>query len=134
MFVGRTREVALLRTELRAAAGGAARRVLVEGPEGIGKTALVHRALDGEAGARVLTVSGEEGERDLPLGVLRQIAEEAVRLGLGATGAPTGRRSGRGSCCDSGRDSGRGSGRGPAAVPAVVPAVVPAGTIGLSKP
>ncbi|MEV5890251.1 helix-turn-helix transcriptional regulator [Nonomuraea fuscirosea] len=81
MFVGRTEELAFLRAELRAAGAGSPRRVVVEGPEGIGKTALIHHALDGEAGARVLTVSGEEGEQGFPLGVVRQLVAEAARLG-----------------------------------------------------
>lgn len=87
MFVGRTEELALLRAELRAAAAGSVRRVVVEGPEGIGKTALINHALDGEAGARVLMVSGEEDERELPLGIVRQLIAEATRLN---TGAPAG--------------------------------------------
>ncbi|MEU6717240.1 LuxR family transcriptional regulator [Nonomuraea sp. NPDC046802] len=78
MFVGRTAEVALLRAELRAAGGGRARRVVVEGPEGIGKSALVHHTLGGEAGVRVLEASGEDSERQLRLGVLRQLAVEAA--------------------------------------------------------
>ncbi|MEV0383486.1 AAA family ATPase [Nonomuraea sp. NPDC050643] len=86
MFVGRTAELALLRAELRAAGGGSARRVVVEGPEGIGKTALINHALGGEAGARVLAVSGEESERELPFGVVRQVAAEAALLGLERTG------------------------------------------------
>ncbi|SEH01551.1 AAA ATPase domain-containing protein [Nonomuraea solani] len=86
MFVGRTAELALLRAELRAAGGGSARRVVVAGPEGIGKTAFINHALGGEAGARVLAVSGEESERELPLGVVRQVAEEAVLLGLAWAG------------------------------------------------
>lgn len=87
MFVGRTEELALLRAELRAAAAESVRRVVVEGPEGIGKTALINHALDGEAGARVLMVSGEEDERELPLGIVRQLIAEATRLN---TGAPAG--------------------------------------------
>ncbi|MGP3959424.1 AAA family ATPase [Nonomuraea sp. 3N208] len=85
MFVGRTAELALLRAELRAAGGGRARRVLIEGAEGIGKSALVHHTLGGEAGVRVLAASGEEGERRLALGVIRQLADELVRgdAGLG---------------------------------------------------
>ncbi|MFC4007064.1 AAA family ATPase [Nonomuraea purpurea] len=78
MFVGRTAEVALLRAELRVAGGGRARRVVVEGPEGIGKSALVHHTLGGEAGVRVLEASGEESERQLRLGVLRQLAAEVA--------------------------------------------------------
>ncbi|MEV4112594.1 AAA family ATPase [Nonomuraea sp. NPDC049695] len=93
MFVGRTAELALLRAELRAARTGTARRVVVvEGPEGIGKTALVHHAimgaLMGDTGVRVLAASGEEGERQLRLGVLRRLTDEAAAqagLDLGVT-------------------------------------------------
>ncbi|MGW0810385.1 AAA family ATPase [Nonomuraea sp. NPDC002799] len=77
MFVGRTAETSLLRAESRAAGAGRVRRVVVEGPEGIGKTALVHHALGGEAGVRVLAASGEQSERRLCLGVVRQLADEA---------------------------------------------------------
>ncbi|MFB4263382.1 AAA family ATPase [Nonomuraea sp. GTA35] len=93
MFVGRTAELASLRAELRAAGGGSARRAVVEGPEGIGKTALIHHALDGEAGVRVLAVSGEESERELRLGVVRQLMDEAALLDLG-TDEPAGGGSG----------------------------------------
>ncbi|MCF6471416.1 helix-turn-helix transcriptional regulator [Nonomuraea sp. MG754425] len=78
MFVGRTAEVAALRAELRAAGAGAVRTAAVEGPEGIGKTALVRHALGGEAGVRVLAVSGEENERELPLGVAGQLMDETA--------------------------------------------------------
>ncbi|GAA2211479.1 hypothetical protein GCM10009850_069390 [Nonomuraea monospora] len=88
MFVGRTAELASLRAELRAAGGGSARRAVVEGPEGIGKTALIHHALDGEAGVRVLTVSGEESERELRLGVVRQLMDEAALLNHGTGPGP----------------------------------------------
>ncbi|MEV4178283.1 ATP-binding protein, partial [Nonomuraea sp. NPDC049709] len=88
MYVGRTEELALLRAELRAAGGGSARRVAVEGPEGIGKTAFIHHALGGEAGVRVLAVSGEESERELRLGVMRELMREAALLGLGAAERP----------------------------------------------
>ncbi|WP_170223807.1 AAA family ATPase, partial [Nonomuraea turkmeniaca] len=90
MFVGRTAEVALLRAELRAAGVGCARRVAIEGPEGIGKTALVHHTLGGEAGVRVLAASGEESERRLALGVLRQLADEAVRGAAPGSAGPEG--------------------------------------------
>ncbi|WP_187414076.1 helix-turn-helix transcriptional regulator [Nonomuraea sp. PA05] len=90
MFVGRTAELASLRAELRAAGGGSARRAVVEGPEGIGKTALIHHALDGEAGVRVLTVSGEESERELRLGVVRQLMDEAALLNHGTGAGPCG--------------------------------------------
>ncbi|MFI6995162.1 helix-turn-helix transcriptional regulator [Nonomuraea wenchangensis] len=81
-FVGRTAELALLHAELRAAVAGNARTVVIDGPEGMGKTALVRRLVDGEAaerGCRVLAVAGEEGERGLVLGLLRELAVEAGR-------------------------------------------------------
>ncbi|MFG6199261.1 AAA family ATPase, partial [Nonomuraea sp. JJY05] len=84
MFVGRTAELALLGAQLRAADGGSARRVVVEGPEGIGKTALIHR-LVAPGGAPVLSASGEESERELELGVVRQLLDEAARLGAPVT-------------------------------------------------
>ncbi|SDI36013.1 helix-turn-helix transcriptional regulator [Nonomuraea jiangxiensis] len=77
MFVGRTAELTLLRAQLRAAVGGDSRTVVVEGPEGIGKTTLVHRTL-GEEGVRVLAASGEASERRLRLGVVRQLADAAA--------------------------------------------------------
>ncbi|MFI7127024.1 AAA family ATPase [Nonomuraea sp. NPDC050153] len=92
MFVGRTAELALLGAELRAADGGSARRALVEGPEGIGKTALVHRLL-ATGGARVLAASGEESEQALELGVVRQLLDEAAYLG-----APVPAPAGQGPC------------------------------------
>uniref|UniRef100_UPI0005BC0625 ATP-binding protein n=1 Tax=Nonomuraea candida TaxID=359159 RepID=UPI0005BC0625 len=130
MFVGRTAELALLHAELRAAAGGSVRRAAVEGPEGIGKTALIDRALSGrvagrhtsggEAGVRVLAVSGEEGERGLRLGVVRQLMDEAallepvpqgeepVRLGGGTVPLGEGPFPGRGACRGDGAAPGGG--------------------------
>ncbi|QYC41409.1 Putative HTH-type transcriptional regulator [Nonomuraea coxensis DSM 45129] len=93
MFVGRTAELALLGAELRAACAGRARTVVVDGPEGIGKTALVRRLVDGEAaerGCRVLAVAGEAGERGLRLGLLRELAAEAGRLPVPVRWPPCG--------------------------------------------
>ena len=59
MFVGRAAELARVREELRAAGKGAVRRMVIEGPAGIGKTALIRQVLGGEANVRVLAVSGE---------------------------------------------------------------------------
>ncbi|GAA2876318.1 helix-turn-helix transcriptional regulator [Nonomuraea rubra] len=109
MFVGRTAELASLRAELRAAGGGSVRRAVVEGPEGIGKTALIRHALDGEAGVRVLAVSGEESERELGLGVVRQLMDEAALLGLGL-GLGTDERAGGGSAAAFPQDAARGGG------------------------
>lgn len=79
-FVGRTREVALLRTRLATARTGAASVVWISGESGIGKTALVRTFLDqatrpdAVSGAlRVLWASGDETETGLPFGVVQQI-------------------------------------------------------------
>lgn len=73
VFVGRNDELLTLRSELDAARRGQPRLVLIEGPAGIGKTALVARFLDSERDLSVLSASGEEGERELALGVLGQL-------------------------------------------------------------
>ncbi|MEU0569331.1 ATP-binding protein, partial [Nonomuraea sp. NPDC005983] len=78
MHLGRTTELALLRAELHASDAGPARRVLVEGPEGIGKTALIRQAFDTEQPLRLLSASGEEAERGLRFGVMRQLAPDAT--------------------------------------------------------
>lgn len=76
---------------MAAAAAGASRAVLLEGPAGIGKTALLQaarRRAEGE-GLRVLAARGGELERDLSLGIARQLfeplllrASQAERAGL----------------------------------------------------
>jgi ATP/maltotriose-dependent transcriptional regulator MalT len=71
-FVGRQPNLVSLRRMLDQAGGGDPCLVLIEGPAGIGKTALVNRFLD-SAGVRcVLRASGEEDEASLPFGVLAQ--------------------------------------------------------------
>jgi hypothetical protein len=92
-FVGRRAELALLRDRLAAAVRNEPAVVQVEGPPGIGKTALVDRFLAeateitdaGPAGRapRVLRVSGDESETLLPYGVVEQLARVA-----GPAGAP----------------------------------------------
>ncbi|WP_131770502.1 helix-turn-helix transcriptional regulator [Candidatus Protofrankia californiensis] len=64
--------------------------VVVAGGAGAGKTALLHAfmARAARAGATVLEAFGSCAERDLPLGVLRQLSRGGSRAGLpGATGA-----------------------------------------------
>ncbi|MEY2425152.1 MAG: hypothetical protein QOI61_724 [Actinomycetota bacterium] len=76
-FVGREESVAQLAGALDQAREGRPRVVLVEGPAGIGKTALLRafrdEALTGET--VVLRASGEETERSLAYGVLDQLAD-----------------------------------------------------------
>ncbi|WP_336215515.1 LuxR family transcriptional regulator [Nonomuraea sp. LPB2021202275-12-8] len=78
MFVGRMAELALLRAELSLARVGPARKVVIEGPEGIGKTALIRHVLDEAADVRVLAASGEENERQLRFGLVRQLTDEVA--------------------------------------------------------
>ncbi|MDA0634317.1 AAA family ATPase, partial [Nonomuraea sp. MCN248] len=73
MFVGREAELAAVRAELCLAATGPARRVMIEGPEGIGKTALIRHALAGASGTRTISTSGDAGERHLRYGVARRL-------------------------------------------------------------
>ena len=65
IFVGRERDLAALHS---------ASFALVEGAAGVGKTALVERAL---AGRRVVRASGEPAERGVTLGVLDQLFRRA---------------------------------------------------------
>src|SRR3978361_1313285 len=76
-LVGRTEELAVLRDAL---ARGRARRprvVLVEGPVGMGKTALVEAFLGELGAARVLLASGLETERDVAFAVVDQLLRAA---------------------------------------------------------
>ncbi|MFI6296502.1 LuxR C-terminal-related transcriptional regulator [Nonomuraea sp. NPDC050790] len=68
MIFGRDRELSAMRA--------ARRLVMVQGPEGIGKTALLHRFLD-DAGdsIRVLRAEGEECEAGFAFGTLTQLLD-----------------------------------------------------------
>ena len=70
----------MLRTSADAVAGGEGRAVVVEGPAGIGKTALLEaaRTLVRAAGLRTLTARGTELERAFAFGVVGQLLEPAV--------------------------------------------------------
>lgn len=76
-FAGRTHELAVLQEEFRHACEGVPRLVLIDGPGGIGKTALVRRFLDTAGDACVLQASGEENESVLPCGVLAQFVGQS---------------------------------------------------------
>jgi AAA ATPase domain len=77
LFVGRQSELARLHRRLARARAGTPGLVLIEGPPGIGKTALVRRFLDVAGAQFALRASGEEAEAGLPLGVLAQLMAEA---------------------------------------------------------
>jgi DNA-binding CsgD family transcriptional regulator len=94
-FVGRQPELATLRARLVAARTGAPQVVHIQGPPGIGKTALVAAFLDepgGDVPPRVLRAGGEETESLLAYGVLDQLARSAGPTGVGVVvpGAPAG--------------------------------------------
>src|SRR5580704_3182088 len=87
----RASELALLEEAIAATAAGAPRAILIEGPAGIGKTALLQAARQGagRAGLQVLAARGGELERELSLGIERQLfepllvrASQAARAGL----------------------------------------------------
>ncbi|WP_431923559.1 BTAD domain-containing putative transcriptional regulator [Micromonospora wenchangensis] len=83
------RDVALrrLRQGVADAVGGRGGGILVEGPAGIGRTALLTAALGGVPdGCRVGWAVGDEGTRDVPLGVLRDCVDAAL---TSATSDPT---------------------------------------------
>jgi DNA-binding CsgD family transcriptional regulator len=82
MFVGRRRELDVLRARLADARAGRPRMVQVQGPAGIGKTALLEQFLEESSGAlTILRASGEEAETLLAYGVLDQLARSAGPAG-----------------------------------------------------
>jgi DNA-binding CsgD family transcriptional regulator len=77
----RESEVAELASDFAAAEAGAGRLVLVRGPPGIGKTALLSAARSDaqEAGMRVTRARGIELESEFAFGVVRQLLEPPLR-------------------------------------------------------
>ncbi len=73
----RESELAAIGELIRVARAGRGRAVLVEGPAGIGKTALLERARSGahSAGMEVLFACGGELEAEFPYGIVRQLFE-----------------------------------------------------------
>jgi len=80
-LIERDRELGQLDDGLRAAAGGQGSVLLVSGPPGIGKTALLDVAQRSarEAGFVILGARGGELESHFPYGVARQLFESALR-------------------------------------------------------
>jgi DNA-binding CsgD family transcriptional regulator len=77
----REQELGLLREALEAARAGQGGALVVEGPAGIGKTALLHQArlLAREASMTIISGRGRELEREFPFGVARQLFEPELR-------------------------------------------------------
>ena len=73
----RSAELARIESALAEARAGRGRFVVVEGPAGIGKTALLAaaRAAAATSGMRVLRARGTELEREFAFGVVRQLFE-----------------------------------------------------------
>lgn len=79
-LLGRDSELATIADTIRAAGGGEGRLLVIEGPAGIGKTALVAEARQAarSRGLRVLGARGSELEQDFAFGVVRQLFEPAL--------------------------------------------------------
>jgi len=72
-FVGRTAEFEVLENELAAARAGSSRVVLIEGPAGIGKSAIVDHLLVGRSDLTVLRATGERWEAFVAFGIIDQL-------------------------------------------------------------
>ena len=79
-LLDRSRELARIESALAEARSGCGRLVVVEGPAGIGKTALLAagRTAAADRGMRVLRSRGTELEREFAFGVVRQLFEPAL--------------------------------------------------------
>ena len=80
VLLERSQELARIETALADARAGRGTFVVVEGPAGIGKTALLAavRTVAAGSGMRVLRSRGAELERDFAFGVVRQLFEPAL--------------------------------------------------------
>ena len=76
-FVGRHSEIALLRAELATVRAGQPRLVLVDGPAGIGKSAVHDHFLSEETDLTVLRATGEQWEAFVAFGVADQLMRRA---------------------------------------------------------
>lgn len=73
-------ELARINEALDGALGGSGHGIIIEGPAGIGKTALMERAAlcAAERGMAVLSARAGELERNLPFGLVRQLFERPL--------------------------------------------------------
>jgi DNA-binding NarL/FixJ family response regulator len=77
-IVGRELELDRLSQLLKSASAGPARSVLIVGDAGIGKTALLTAFRRRLRSDRVLHVTGDEAEKDLPFGVVEQLLNDGA--------------------------------------------------------
>ncbi|HLH66878.1 MAG TPA: AAA family ATPase [Solirubrobacteraceae bacterium] len=86
----REAELAAIERAFAGASAGHGALVVIEGPSGIGKSALVHAAvrLAEESGMRVRRARGAELERDAPYAVVSQLLGDADLLSVLAEAAP----------------------------------------------
>jgi len=76
-FVGRTKELSVLRRAMADVDSGRPQTVLLSGPAGIGKTSLSEQFLAELNGPRVLRASGEQWEALVAFGVIDQLVRAA---------------------------------------------------------
>lgn len=81
VLLERDEQLALVCAEIEALDAGAGSVLVLSGPAGIGKTALLQSAVEcaRDHGVEVLTARGDELERDLGHGVTRQLLDRAVK-------------------------------------------------------
>ncbi|WP_229068562.1 AAA family ATPase [Actinoplanes sp. DH11] len=77
-FLGRHHERAVLRELVEGARGASGDAILVTGPAGIGKTALVAETIEELTGVRVLQTTGAQYEMELPFAALQQLLQPLV--------------------------------------------------------
>ena len=73
LFVGRTGELDWLAGRLSTAVSSRPTTAVIDGPPGIGKSALVSTFLEGLADVRTLSASGDESETFLQYGIVNQL-------------------------------------------------------------
>ena len=81
-FIGRQAELAVLNEVLSSTRKGSPRVVAIEGVGGMGKTSLLQDFLAHIGPTTVLWSSGDEHERAVPWGLLRQLVDVASATGL----------------------------------------------------
>jgi len=77
-FVGRQRELADLDRLLDAARGGRSGALVLHGPPGVGKTALLERCAERADGFRTIRVTGAQSERDFAFAALHQFCSPVL--------------------------------------------------------